>query len=79
MIARRTFALGSLLLLGCAPDLATSDTPGQPCETDVDCNPGADGSLEPCGWLRLCVAGRCEVPSDAGGSKLVFCPAHSSN
>jgi hypothetical protein len=75
MISRRVCALGPLLLLGCAPDLAASDAPGQPCETDVDCNYRADGSPETCGWLRLCVTGRCEAPADAGGSTLVLCPA----
>jgi hypothetical protein len=64
---------GALLLFGCARDLKSADAPGEPCEADAECNRGADGAVASCGWLRLCIAGRCEARTDAGGSHLVVC------
>ncbi len=73
MNARAAIALCALLPLACARDLNATDPPGQPCEADDDCNQSADAALT-CGWLRLCIANRCEHMPDAGGSHLVVCP-----
>jgi hypothetical protein len=71
---RAAIALCALLPFACARDLKATDPPGQPCEADVDCNERDDAAAATCGWLRLCITGRCEQSTDAGGSHLVVCP-----
>ena len=73
MKARLAVVLCSLLVFGCARGLDTAERAGQACEADADCNPRQADADVSCGWLKLCVAGRCEVASDAGGSQLVVC------
>jgi hypothetical protein len=72
--SRVAIALCALLPFACARDLNATDPPGQPCEADDDCNERDDAAAT-CGRLRLCIAGRCEHMTDAGGSHVVVCPA----
>jgi len=54
-------ALGAVTCLlasctACTADRDQPERPGEPCETDRDCNVDAP----PCGSQRLCIVGRCE-------------------
>jgi hypothetical protein len=71
----------ALLALGCArkPDAPVAH--GEVCRSQDDCNREADGGVQRCGVLRLCVAGHCEAASDAGthGSRVVACTADAGS
>jgi hypothetical protein len=61
-----------LVLAGCAREPRAPERTGDACDSDSDCNraeASADGGA--CGWLRLCVAGRCEIENDAAPRTIV--------
>jgi hypothetical protein len=70
---RLSLALVLSFALGCARARDSAEGPGQPCETDSECNHPPDGGSPSCGFLRLCISGRCEASTDAGGSQLLIC------
>jgi hypothetical protein len=72
----RARALPMLLLLlsapaSCARAPEAPDRTGRSCDTDADCNRGAAADASACGYLVLCVAGRCEVDAGAGARPVV--------
>ena len=63
-----------LFAAACARELPAPPAAGEPCESDADCDAEPDAADGSCGFLRLCVQGRCEVATDAAvGSRLVVC------
>lgn len=60
-------AIGLALALSwsaCAADRPEPDPTAASCDASADC---AGSELGPqCGFVRLCIAGRCEVVDDAG-------------
>ena len=64
--------LAILLAPACARELPAPPGVGEACDSDADCNP-EDDAARGCGFQRLCVSNRCELDTDAGGSRLVVC------
>ena len=50
---------------GCAASRSEPDAVGASCDASADCV-ASDAAEAQCGFVRLCIAGRCEAVDDAG-------------
>ena len=53
------------ILVGCAARRTEPDAVGASCDASADCAT-VDEAGPQCGFIRLCIAGRCEAVDDAG-------------
>ena len=73
------FVVGLPLLQSCAASRAEPNPIGAACDASADCIVEGEAAGQ-CGFVRACIAGRCEAIDDAGtpASRIVSCASGRS-